>query len=172
MATQRPAGARYEPLEFGLASIIAARRCGADQGEKMLKRLFVAFALCAAIATPVSAHSVREMQLDEIIDTAAVAFEGTVIETHSEKDAASGRIVTYTTFAVTDVLKGNVGAKHTIKQLGGEVANGRDFDNLTERMSAEPNAAAVLAKKKGSDARKMGLAEFKQLVRAHLGVSR
>jgi hypothetical protein len=190
----------------------------------MSKRFFAALLLGLAVAVPAQAHSVRELQLDEIIDTAAVAFEGTVIETHSEKDAASGRIVTYTTFQVTDVLKGNVGAKHTIKQLGGEigdqfykvtlqqkysvgqsavvflygkselgfsapvgiaqgnfaiaqdadgvgVSNGRDFDKMTERMSAKPDVAAMLSRNPRGNAKKMGLAEFKQLVRAHMGVS-
>src|SRR5205085_9090859 len=100
---------------------------------------------------------------------------------------------------VSDVLKGNVGAKHTIKQLGGEVgdqfykvtlqqkysvgqsavvflygkselgfsapvgiaqgnftiaqdadgvgvSNGRDFDTITELLSAEPQAAELFAK--------------------------
>jgi len=188
----------------------------------MLKRFLAAALLGIAVAVPAQAHSVREMQLDEIIDTAAVAFEGTVIDTHSEKDAASGRIVTYTTFQVTDVLKGNVGAKHTIKQLGGEigdqfykvtlqqrytvgqstvvflygksdlgfsapvgiaqgnftiaqdadgvgVSNGRDFDKITERMSQKPEIASLLAAKRGNG-RRMGLADFKRLVRAHLGV--
>lgn len=191
----------------------------------MLKRFLAAMLLGLAVAVPAQAHSVRELQLDEIIDTAAVAFEGTVVETHSEKDAASGRIVTYTTFAVSDVLKGNVGAKHTIKQMGGDVGdqfyhvtlqqryavgdsavvflygksqlgfsapvgiaqgnfaitqdaagpgvtNGRDFAKLTERMSAKPDVAAILAKKRGGNPKKMGLAEFKQLVRAHMGASR
>lgn len=186
----------------------------------MLKRFFAVLALCAAVAIPAQAHSVLELQLDEIIDTAAVAFEGTVIETHSEKDAASGQIVTYTTFAVTDVLKGNVGAKHTIKQLGGQVgdlnfkvtlqqkyvpgqsvvvflygksnlgfsapvgiaqgnfpivqdadgvnvSNGREFTRITERMTAAGEIAAK-AKGKRADPKKMGLDEFKLLVRNHV----
>lgn len=188
----------------------------------MWKKFFAALVVGAAIAVPAQAHSVRELQLDEIIDTAAVAFEGTVIETHSERDAASGRIATYTTFAVSEVLKGDVGARHTIKQLGGEVGdqfykvtlqqrytvgqsavvflygkssqgfsapvgiaqgnfaiaqdadglgvtNGRDFGDLTERMSQKPEVAALLQAKR-ANGRKMGLADFKRLVRAHMGV--
>jgi hypothetical protein len=192
----------------------------------MLKGFFAALATCAAFASPAYAHSVRQLQLDEMISSAGVAFEGTVIESHSATDAASHRIVTFTTFAVRDVLKGNVGSTHTIKQLGGElpaegrfykvdlrthyvvgqnvvvflygesslgfsspvgtaqgsfnvvedeagpaVANGRDFGELTKRMAADQGVAKTVARTRGNG-KKMGLDDFKQLVRSQLGAAK
>lgn len=89
----------------------------------MLKRLFAALALCAATIIPAHATSVLPLYLDEIVDQAAIAFQGTVTEVHSERDT-DGRVVTYTTFAVHDQLKGNTGATHTIKQIGGDLPDG------------------------------------------------
>jgi len=84
----------------------------------MLKRILLALALAAAIV-PAQAHSVRDLFLEEIIDDATVAFQGTVVENRAARDPETRRIVTYTTFLVQDPLKGSVGATHTIKQLGG-----------------------------------------------------
>ena len=52
-------------------------------------------------------------------DGRAVAFEGRCIANRTEVDAASGLVVTYTTFEVRDVLKGSTAATHEIKQVGG-----------------------------------------------------
>ncbi len=64
------------------------------------------------------------MLLDEIIDTAAVAFQGTCTDNRVERDTATNLIVTYSTFQVRDVLKGNVASTHVIKQIGGTMADG------------------------------------------------
>src|SRR5690349_5023525 len=82
--------------------------------------------LAAAVGLAIStgaAHAVTTLPLylDEMADTAAVAFEGRCTGNRSELDAGTGLVVTYTTFAVTDVLKGSVGATHEIKQVGGEL---------------------------------------------------
>jgi hypothetical protein len=73
----------------------------------------------SAIAT-----SVRPLLLDEIIDTSAIAFQGTCTANRVEQDTATNFIVTYTTFAVKDVIKGDVAAIHVIKQIGGTLADG------------------------------------------------
>ena len=205
-----------------------------------MKRIRIAFArllsiplvrlaagLCCALAfvAPAQAASVLPLYLDEVIDTATLAFEGTCIETHSARDAATHLVVTYTTFAVHDVLKGSVGVKHTIKQVGGSllgenlvyrvpgvptfavgqdyvvflagvsgsgfsspigleqgrftvraegaklmVGNGRDFRDLTARMSPSLSSAAkAKIQQAAGPVREMELGQFKQLVRSHLG---
>jgi hypothetical protein len=80
-------------------------------------------ALLALSLAGVTAHatSVLPLYLDEIVDTATVAFQGTVVENRTEREAATNLVVTYTTFAVSDVLKGTVGVTHTIKQVGGTI---------------------------------------------------
>ncbi|MBC8021665.1 MAG: hypothetical protein H7Y14_01005 [Burkholderiales bacterium] len=185
----------------------------------------LALLLGAAIAAPALAHSVRDLYLEEIIDDAKVAFQGTVTENRAARDPQSGRIVTYTTFLVQDVLKGGAESTHTIKQLGGEipaenmgykvdvrttftvgqtyviflygkshlgfsspvgsaqgsfsvfqdtdgaaVSNGRDFGEMAKHMAADPEAK-TLTKTRG-DGKKLGLEEFKQLVRARTAVTR
>ena len=92
----------------------------------MLKRILAGLALCAAFIAPAQAMSVLPLYLDEIVDQAAIAFEGTVTEVRADRDA-DGRAVTYTTFAVHDQLKGNAGSTHTIKQIGGEPDEGMNY---------------------------------------------
>jgi len=65
------------------------------------------------------ATTVLPLYLDEMADTAAVAFEGRVTVNRSEVDAGTGLVVTYTTFEVRDTLKGKPAATHVIKQVGG-----------------------------------------------------
>jgi len=86
------------------------------------------FAILAAVAGLVFGADARAMTvlplyLDEMADTAAVAFEGRCVANRSEVDAATGLVVTYTTFEVLDVLKGPAGATHQIKQVGGTLPN-------------------------------------------------
>jgi hypothetical protein len=78
-------------------------------------------ALCYALvlAAPAHATSVLPLYLDEVIDQSTTAFEGTVTENHSARDPVTNDIVTYTTFSVSDVLKGSVPSTYTIKQIGG-----------------------------------------------------
>lgn len=77
--------------------------------------------LSLVIAMPAHAMSVLPLYLDEIINDAALVFQGKSIENHSERDKQTGSIVTYSTFEVQDVLKGEVGSTHTIKQIGGKL---------------------------------------------------
>ncbi|MEQ1743522.1 MAG: hypothetical protein ABL869_13610 [Candidatus Nitrotoga sp.] len=65
--------------------------------------------------------SVLPLYLDEIVNDAAIAFQGKSLENHSELDPQTNSIVTYSTFEVQEVLKGEVGATHTIKQIGGKL---------------------------------------------------
>jgi hypothetical protein len=197
--------------------------------SKLLLALACAMSMVAfACLAPVYAASVVPLYLEEMIDTSAVAFEGTVTETHSERDAGTGFAVTYTTFAVSDVLKGNVGTSYTIKQIGGtlpddklqfrvegvptfvvgqdyvvflagvssagfsspigleqgrfrvngetgvkRVANGRDFRDMTARITAKlpAHARAQLEGKASGSVKEMDLDDFKTTVRNHRGVT-
>jgi len=191
----------------------------------MLKRILLALALVAAML-PAAASSVRDLFLEEIIDDAKVAFQGTVTENRAARDPQSGRIVTYTTFLVQETLKGEVAQTHTIKQLGGvlpaenvgyavdarttfdvgssyvvflygtsslgfsspvgtvqgkfsvvqdeeglAVTNGRDFNDLSANMATEQATAKARGRTRGGG-KKVGLDEFKQLVRARAGVAK
>lgn len=86
------------------------------------KFIFITLAW-AAIVFPAQAATVLPLYLDEIVADAAVAFQGTCTANRVELDPQTGFVVTYTTFTVTDVLKGTVGPTHTIKQLGGRMKN-------------------------------------------------
>lgn len=88
----------------------------------MTKRLFLALLL--ALAWPAAATTVLPVDLDRMIGDASVAFEGTCTGNRTARDPQTHLIVTYTSFAVHDVLKGDVGATYEIKQLGGELESG------------------------------------------------
>ena len=89
----------------------------------VFRTLANAFVVIAGIGTA-GAATVRELLLDEIIDTAAIAFHGTCTANRAERDALTNFVVTYTTFEVKDVLKGDVGSTHVIKQIGGKMPSG------------------------------------------------
>lgn len=75
-------------------------------------------------AWPALALSVRPLSLDDMVDGAAVAFEGTCIGNRTEREEGTQFVVTYTTFSVKEVLKGSVSSTHVIKQIGGELQDG------------------------------------------------
>ena len=185
---------------------------------------FIAVLAFAAAYLPAHAASVLPLYLDEMIDTATTAFEARVIANRTERDPATKLVVTYTTFEVLDLLKGHVGAKHEIKQIGGSlpgeaieyrvqgiptfsagdtyvvflagvspigfsspiglsqgrfgvhehatgrrVANGRDFKDMTARMTAKlPAAAKARVMQDSEPVRDMDIDDFKRTVRAHL----
>lgn len=189
----------------------------------MLKRIFVAAWLAVCAAVPAFATSVLPLDLAQVIDRSAVAFQGTCIDNRTGRDPQSGLLVTLTTFRVDDVLKGEAGATYTVKQIGGEdsaaglhfkvhgvpkytlgqsyvlfmrgvssagfsspvglsqgrfliqdgeagaeVGNGRDFRDLTVNTDIQLPEAKVA----GKPLHRIGLDEFKQLVRKHVGRAR
>ncbi len=89
----------------------------------MLRR-WVCCLLGLGLVLPSQALSVLPLSLEQMVDTAAVAVEGTCTGNRTEREAATGLVVTYTTFAVKDVLKGTVAGTHEIKQIGGELSDG------------------------------------------------
>ena len=97
-----------------------ARRWASVFARFLPTRVLTVLATCLAVALPASGTSVLPMYLDEIVDAAAVAFQGTVVGNRTARDE-NGFVVTYTTFQVQDAIKGSPGSVYTIKQIGGEL---------------------------------------------------
>lgn len=89
---------------------------------RMLNRLLLTALLGWLWLLPAHATSVRPLYLEQLVEDAALAFQGSCIGNRSERDGQTGLIVTYTTFAVQEVLKGAAPPVHTIKQIGGRLA--------------------------------------------------
>lgn len=100
----------------------------------MIRSLLLSFLTWIALAFSAQASSVLPLYLDEIVADAAVAFQGICTDNRTELDPATGLVVTYTTFAVSDVLKGAVGDTHSIKQMGGNLDKDSGF-----RMTGVPS---------------------------------
>ena len=82
----------------------------------------VAFALALCAALPARAASVLPLYLEDLAAQSTTVFQGQAIENRTVRDAATGLVVTYTTFEVTDVLKGTAGKTLEIKQIGGTLS--------------------------------------------------
>ncbi len=72
---------------------------------------------------PTTATSVLPVSLQRMSTAAELIFYGKVVSNEVKVDEISGRVATYTTFEVIEVIKGTVGTTHTIKQIGGEMPN-------------------------------------------------
>ena len=68
-----------------------------------------------------AATSVLPVSLQRMATKAEIIFHGTAIENEVKLDQASARVATFTTFNVSEVIKGDPGATHTIKQIGGQL---------------------------------------------------
>lgn len=89
-----------------------------------MKKLYIPLAIAlAAFDSSVQATTVIPPSFDELVDKAEVIFEGNVTEVKSQwvGEGAERHIVSYVTFAVKDSLKGESGAKYTLRMFGGEV---------------------------------------------------
>lgn len=88
-----------------------------------MKPYFLVFALAInfLLPTPASATSVLPVNLEQLSTRASLIFYGTVISNEVKKDQQSGRIATFTEFEVIDLIKGETGKTHTIKQIGGHL---------------------------------------------------
>lgn len=102
----------------------------------MLRKFILTCLLGFALAGNCGAATVRPLHLDEIVDGAATAFQGTCLGNRSERDAATNLVVTYTRFRVGEVLKGSVPATYEIKQIGGVLGD------LVYRAEGIPNFVA------------------------------
>ena len=71
----------------------------------------------------VSATSLLPITVEQLSTRATLIFYGEVINNQVKKDEQSGYIATFTEFKVIDLIKGNAGDTHTIKQIGGYLKN-------------------------------------------------
>lgn len=77
--------------------------------------------LLTTVSTAGHTTVVLPLSLEKMSQTAELIFEGHVTGTEVRFDERSQRVATFTTFSVSDVIKGNVGNEHTIKQIGGRL---------------------------------------------------
>lgn len=89
----------------------------------MKNRLALLILSLFAAALPARATSVIAPDFDHLVSRAQAIFEGDVLKVQSQwiGEGSQHRIVTFVTFKVDDVLKGDVGANYTIRMLGGTV---------------------------------------------------
>ena len=66
-----------------------------------------------------SATSVLPLSLEQLSTRATIIFYAEVINNQSKLDERSGRIATFTEFAIIESIKGETKTTHTIKQIGG-----------------------------------------------------
>jgi hypothetical protein len=70
-----------------------------------------------------SAATLLPLNLQQLSTRATLVFYGEVISNKTEKDEISGQIATFTEFEIIELIKGNAGSTHIIKQLGGHLAD-------------------------------------------------
>jgi len=101
-----------------------------------MKPYFALLSLLVAVfsMSTVSATSVRPISLEQLSTRATLIFYGQVISNEVLQDTVSGQIATFTRFEVIDLIKGNTGTSHTIKQIGGYLKS----SNTTLRVHGVP----------------------------------
>jgi hypothetical protein len=70
---------------------------------------------------PASATSLLPLSPQRMTAVAAAIFHGQVTDNTVRIDPVSGRVATFTTFKVLEVIKGDIPETHTIKQIGGQL---------------------------------------------------
>lgn len=81
--------------------------------------IFNALVVNTLAFTSASATSMLPITLEQLSTRATLIFFGKVISNQVTRDTQSGQIATFTEFQVIDLIKGNTGSTHTIKQIGG-----------------------------------------------------
>jgi hypothetical protein len=89
----------------------------------MKKYLLAGACLLTTITFHASATTVIPPTFDQLVSRAQVIFQGTVTNVRSEwiGEGAQRRIVTYVSFKVEDVFKGDPGPQITLRMAGGTV---------------------------------------------------
>lgn len=95
------------------------RKCAAD------KTLVSALMSCLLLVSPLGATTILGMNIDEVAQGAEVIFEGKVVE-HNVRENDAGMIVTYVTFRIEELIKGEydehlLELKFTGGRLGGQI---------------------------------------------------
>ncbi|MCG8415453.1 MAG: hypothetical protein MI746_14645, partial [Pseudomonadales bacterium] len=74
-----------------------------------------------SVPWPLTATTILGMDIDEVAGSAELVFEGQVLE-HNVQENAAGMVVTYVTFQVNDVIKGDYSDSFLeLKFAGGEL---------------------------------------------------
>jgi len=106
-----------------------------------MKRLLI-FILALALPVALSATTVIPMDVEKLASLSTHIVEGRAVQSTSQWNADHTLIFTYTKFAATRTLKGEVPATFMVRQLGGSV------DGITQRVSGvrhwRPGEEAVL----------------------------
>lgn len=90
-----------------------------------MKLYLITLALLINLLTlpSVSATSLLPVGLQQLSTRATLIFYAEVTNNTVSKDEKSGRIATFTEFKIIDLIKGDAGSTHTIKQIGGHLAS-------------------------------------------------
>lgn len=80
--------------------------------------MFLILLLCSL---QTAATSVLPVSLQRMASAAETIFHGIATGNEVKLDPTSGRVATYTTFKVIEIIKGDPGTTHTIKQIGGQL---------------------------------------------------
>lgn len=82
------------------------------------------------MSTSVIATTVLPVSLERMSKKAELIFYGAAINNEVKVDDVSGRVATFSTFEIIDVIKGDTGTKHTIKQIGGQLPGSKIFQRV------------------------------------------
>ncbi len=80
---------------------------------------FFSLVLNLLVLPAASATSMLPITLEQLSIRATLIFYGQVISNEVKRDDQNGHIATFTEFEIIDLIKGNAGDTHIIKQIGG-----------------------------------------------------
>ena len=126
------------------------------------------------LSTPTLATTVLPISLERMSKKAELIFYGTVISNEVKVDEVSGHVATFTTFDVIDVIKGNVGDIHTIKQIGGQLPGSKIMYKIHGVPQFTVGEKAVVFMPQESQlgfASPLGLSQGRFVVRERNGIS-
>ncbi|HET6373570.1 MAG TPA: hypothetical protein VFG76_09700 [Candidatus Polarisedimenticolia bacterium] len=93
-------------------------------------RLLIVVASLLSFATPSEASQVRSVNLEEMVQRADRVFSGRCLGVRVAHDPALDRTVTYVTFSVQRVVKGDLHGRVRIKMLGNVDATATPDDRI------------------------------------------
>ena len=95
--------------------------------DHIIKPLLFIFLPAVLFSLSASAMTLVPLSLQQLSSRATLIFYGEVTSNITEKDEQSGQVATLTEFTIIDLIKGHIngqaGNTHTIKQLGGHLAD-------------------------------------------------
>ena len=126
------------------------------------------------LSAPTLATTVLPISLERMSKKAELIFYGTVISNEVKVDEVSGHVATFTTFDVIDVIKGNAGDTHTIKQIGGQLPGSKIIYKIhgVPRFTIGEKAVVFMPQKsKLGFASPLGLSQGRFTVREKNGIN-